>query len=267
VSHQRRVGFEAVGMAWARHDRGARTGSTARVVVDGSLSESTRRTAARHLQHGRNNRTTSGDRSGGHGDYRHRPRAGCAEQECSSHSTSPTSGAIGAHLRRYLLAHTREALRTTRLRSSCPRRTGRSTGRRRGRCQSVTRRRRQNTSSRFRPGKRVPVRRDEDTVDRREVRVESGYVDDTGRSSRWIAGQSKMRDQALRAVGHKVGYVRPITPSRSVRLVKRLQACAGWDRSTSQASWSTTSIGVGGQRRSVHRRRLDRPFRFRVGGC
>ena len=226
--------LEAVGMAWGALATGARaaTGSTGQglsLMQESFSRDHARRAAARHLQHGA--------RPAGllPGDPRRRPRrlpphraraawtSREASSTCSSRSTSPTSGATRCS------STATTSSRTPRRRSTIePIDVPRAARRRTGRVDGTHDRHRRRAAASRRSASARPAsprwasegngavhrRRSIAARWQREVRVETGFVDDAETVVVAFGSPAQVREvrvTQLRAAGHRIGYVRPIT--------------------------------------------------------
>ena len=266
--------LEAVGMAWGALATGARaaTGSTGQglSLMQESFSEITLAELPLvifNMARGQQDYYQA-TRGGGHGDYRHivlapqDVREGVELVQLAFHLADKWRNPV-LHLRRLPpRAHAGGGRgRAARASRRCRRRTGRSTARMSGSGASRERhaaRRRQVRAAGARPGRQGAVHRDEDPVMEREVRVESGFLDDAetvivafGSPAKFV----KYAIKQLREAGHRIGYVRPITlwpfPYDDGRRGRGGRTCA--------ASGSfELSRGPDGRRRA-HRRRGPAP--------
>ena len=288
--HQRRVGARSgrhgVGRAGdrrPRRDRLDRPGPLAHAGV--VLGDHARRAAARHLQHGA--------RPAGllPGDARRRSRrlpphraraAGRARRRRARAARVPPRRQVaqpGAHLRRLPpRAHAGSARdRADRRSRRCPPRTGRSTARARaaGSAAAVTPLGVGKVGQRAlgQEGKAQYIATKIPFMER-EVRVETGFLDDAETVIVAFGSPAKFVKYAiaqLRAAGHRIGYVRPITlwpfPYDDGRARPRAaRTCGASAASSSSAGQMVDDVRIGVAGRApvdVHRRRLDRPLRLR----
>ena len=221
--------LEAVGMAWGALSTGARaaTGSTGQglSLMQESFSEITLAElplVVFNMARGQQDYFQA-TRGGGHGDYRHLVLApqdvteGVELAQLAFHLADKWRNPALVY-GDYLLAHTQEALTIDTISfPDLPAKDWAVDGSRSGSGRESlgdAARGREGRTGRARPGGQSAVHRDEAAAMEREVRVETGYLDDAetvivafGSPAKFV----KYAIRQLRAAGHRIGYVRPIT--------------------------------------------------------